>query len=499
MLSYGLIILNAVYGIVLMPYIIGQIGQADYGVYKTISAFTSALMVLDLGTGNTAMRYIAKFIAESREDRIPGFIRALFAQGAVISVVIAVISGGIYLSLDTIYKNGLSASEITKAKQLFIFLGLTVIFHVFENILNGIITGYNRFIFANGCKFARLAIRIITTYILLVFLHDSLVLVIIDMCLVLFLILLELIYIKTKLKVRFSGGKIEKTILLQSFKYTITVFTASILSQVQSNLDNVVIGALKSSVEVTVYSVALQFFNMYQQIGSSISGVMLPTVINSLENDDGKMTQTQHLIVQTGRIQFILLGAAFAGFAALGREFIPLLMGSDGYGDVYCLSLILMLPAMLEMCTNVCLAVLRAKNILKFYTVMLLVSMLINLLVTLVGTYFFNYYAAALGTAVSVVIGNLVMMNLFYHKRFGFNMLKLYGEVFKNTWLCILLGFAAAMLAKIPFSGLTQFIVGAAAFLAVYAAALLGFGLNPGEKSMVFSVINKLFKKKSKQ
>ena len=120
MLSYGLIILNAVYGIVLMPYIIGQIGQADYGVYKTISAFTSALMVLDLGTGNTAMRSIAKFIAEGREERIPGFIRALFAQGAVISVVIAVISGGIYLSLDTIYKNGLSASEITKAKQLFL-------------------------------------------------------------------------------------------------------------------------------------------------------------------------------------------------------------------------------------------------------------------------------------------------------------------------------------------------------------------------------------------
>ena len=130
---------------------------------------------------------------------------------------------------------------------------------------------------------------------------------------------------------------------------------------------------------------------------------------------------------------------------------------------------------------------------------MLLVSMLVNLIITLVGTYFFNYYAAAIGTAVSVVIGNLVMMNLFYHKRFGFNMFKIYGEVFKNTWLCILFRFVAAMLVKIPFSGLTQFIVGASAFLAVYVATLLGFGLNPGEKRMVFSVINKLFKKKSKQ
>jgi len=63
-LSYILIILNATYGLFLTPFIIGQIGDASYGVYKTISAFTSSLMVLDLGLGGTMMRYIAKYRAD---------------------------------------------------------------------------------------------------------------------------------------------------------------------------------------------------------------------------------------------------------------------------------------------------------------------------------------------------------------------------------------------------------------------------------------------------
>lgn len=490
-LSYGLIILNALYGIVLMPYIIGQIGKADYGVYKTISAFTSALMVLDLGTGNTAMRYIAKYLTEKKEDKISGFIKALLLQGAVLAGVVTIISIFVYLSINQIYKNGLSAAEISRAKQLFIILGITVVLHIFENILNGIITGYNRFIFANGCKFFRLIIRIAATYLLLIFIHNSLVLVTIDMCLVLLLILLEIYYIKSVLKIKLSNSKIEKKVLSDSLGYTAAIFTASVVSQIQSNLDNVIIGAIKSSIEVTIYSVALQLFNIYQQISSSISGVMLPTVINVLENDDAELSQTQRLLIKIGRIQFTLLGAAFAGFCVLGKEFISLLMHAKGYEDVYYLSIILMFPAIFELCTNVCLSILRAKKILKFYIIMLITSMIINAVISVIGTYFYNYYAAAWGTAISIIIGNIIMMNVFYRHRFGFNMIGIYCRIFSRIWVCIILSSFAAYIAKLPFSGLLSFLTGGVAFVMVYSLSLILFGLKSDEKKMLFKKIHK--------
>ena len=132
-LSYILIIINTLYGLFLTPYILGQLGEAEYGVYKTISSFTSALMVLDIGIGGTMMRYIARFRADNEDEKIPNYIAMSFIQAAIICGIVAVISGGLFFFLDTIYSNGLTSAELVRAKQLYIFLALGVIFHIFEN------------------------------------------------------------------------------------------------------------------------------------------------------------------------------------------------------------------------------------------------------------------------------------------------------------------------------------------------------------------------------
>ena len=74
LLSYLLIIINSLYGFLIVPFILSSLGEAEYGVYKTISSLSSALMILDLGLGGTVMRYIAKFKSDDRKDKIQSFI-----------------------------------------------------------------------------------------------------------------------------------------------------------------------------------------------------------------------------------------------------------------------------------------------------------------------------------------------------------------------------------------------------------------------------------------
>jgi O-antigen/teichoic acid export membrane protein len=148
--SYILIILNATYGLFLTPYIIEQIGEAPYGVYKTISAFTASLMVLDLGLGGTMMRYIAKYRADKEDEKIPNFVCMGAIQAGVVCAVVALVTAVLYFFLDEIYQNGLTAQELVTAKQLYVFLAVGMVTHIVENLLNGIISGYNRFVFANG-------------------------------------------------------------------------------------------------------------------------------------------------------------------------------------------------------------------------------------------------------------------------------------------------------------------------------------------------------------
>ena len=146
-----------------------------------------------------------------------------------------------------------------------------------------------------------------------------------------------------RVTIRFSHW--EGSLFKESFRYTMLLFITTIAAQINGNLDNVVIGAIVGSAAVAVYSMGLLIFNMFEQLSVALSGVMLPTVTQTLKGDDEKYTATQKLIVRVGRIQFILLGAALSGFIVLGKPFIELWLGA-GFEDVYIIVLILMVPSL---------------------------------------------------------------------------------------------------------------------------------------------------------
>ncbi len=486
MLSYLLIIINACYGFLVTPYILSAIGEASYGVYKTITSLSSSLMILDLGLGGTVMRYIAKYRSEKTEGKIKGFVSMALGEGLIISAVLAVVSVVLYALIPAIYSEGLVDNEIVLAKKLFVVLAVNMMFHILENIFNGIISGYNKFTFANGLKLIRILVRIALIFIVFIFWKNPMALVLIDLGLTVVLLLAEAVYVSKALsvKVKLSFRNWDKAVFLDSFKYTAMLFLTTIAAQINNNLDNVVVGAIQGASFVAVYSMGLLIFSMFEQLSTSVSGVMLPTVTDILNKDDGH-SRIQSTIVSIGRIQFMLLGGVFAGFVVLGKQFISLWLG-EGFEDVYVIALILMAPALLELCVNVCLSVLRAKNMLGFRTGVLFSVTVLNAVITVVGVKFFGYYAAAVGTAVSFIIGSLVIMNIYYYKKLSFNMFKIYGGIFKGIWLCILLaGGTVAVSAHFLKSGWLSFILNIIIFGAVYGISLLLFGFNKSEKKMI--------------
>lgn len=493
LLSYLLIVVNTLYGFLIIPYILSSLGDAEYGVYKTISSLSSALMILDLGLGSTAMRYIAKFKSEEKKDKIESFVSMALGEGVIICLGLMVISAGIYALLPTIYAEGLSASEIELAKKLFIFLALNMVFHIIENVFNGVISGFNKFMVSNGIKLGRILLRVAMLFIIFFFVKSAVALVLIDLVLTVIQTIAEFIYIKIKLKIsiKITFKNWEKELFVESFKYTLLIFITTIAAQINNNLDNVVIGAIRGSALVAVYSMGLLIFGMFEQLSTSLSGVMLPTVTNVLKNDNNG-SQIQQTIINVGRIQFMLLGAALVGFAVLGKQAILLWLG-EGYEDVYVITLILMAPALLELCVNVCLAVLRAQNMLGFRTAVLFGTTAINAIITIIGVKLVGYYAAAIGTAVSFLLGSVVIMNIYYWKKLSFNMFKIYRNIFSGTWICLLVSGGAILVSSYFLnSGLVSFVLNVVVFCVVYGITMLLFGFKKEEKKKI-PVLNKLF------
>ena len=139
-LSYLLILLNTMFGFLITPYTISRLGESEYGVYKTISSLSSALMVLDFGIGSTVMRFVAKFRASKDADCIPNYIAMSLLQATVMSGLVLSIGVAVFFAIKPMYTATFSSAELSEAQLLFCIMLVNMILHIFENVINGVIT-----------------------------------------------------------------------------------------------------------------------------------------------------------------------------------------------------------------------------------------------------------------------------------------------------------------------------------------------------------------------
>ena len=491
-LSYLLIAVSSLQGLFMAPYILSHIGDGDYGVYKTIAAFSATILVMDMGIGTTVMRYTAKFRAENKTEDISNFAAMGLIEAAIMAGVVGVLSVGIYLYLPTFYASSFTASEISLARTLFLILSLNIVLVIIENVLNGVITGCNRFVFANGMKLCMLVLRICANVALLKMWQSAIVLVAITLVCSVLTMIMQVVYIHTRLKIRIHLYRWEPSLFKESLGYTLLMFAQTIAIQANGNIDNIVISRVIGPAAVTVYSFGIQLFNMYESLATAFSGLMLPNVAKRIAAGDND-AQLQQTVTKVGRMQFAVLGAALAGFICLGKEFITLWLG-DGFMDVYYLSLIMMIPVTFTLVQNVCLSILRARNMMKFRTGSLICTTMLNLVLTVVGTRLYGYYAAAIGTGLSVVLGSIIAMNIYYHKRIGFKVFKFYFDVFRRLIVCVIVPAVAVVLIKNIFeTSWIWLLCEIAVFLIIYAVLLWFYGFNTNEKRYLWKGYKKKY------
>ena len=94
-LSYVLMLFEVLSTLLITPFLIRTLGQAEYGVYKLTASITAYLLLLDMGMGNATIRYISQY----RENKDSESERRYFAVGMLFYLVVAVLTviGGIFL------------------------------------------------------------------------------------------------------------------------------------------------------------------------------------------------------------------------------------------------------------------------------------------------------------------------------------------------------------------------------------------------------------------
>lgn len=483
--SYLLILANSFYGIFFTPYLISSLGDGEYGVYKIIASLASSITILDLGIGSTVLRYVAHFNANKNYKDLSNFCAMSLIQTTIISVIMAAVCGGIYFFIDNLYGNSLTAEELQTAKNLFLIFIVMLVINNYEKVIFSMVAGHERYSFANMTKLLSIFLKVLLLVIALKVYPKAEVILFSQIISTLMVMIVQAIYLKAKIGLKIKYYYWDNSLFLQSFKYTVLVFIQSLAVQLNGNLDNMVIGAMVGSEAVTVYSIGLQLYSMYEQFAIAFSDLMLPTVSKQIANGATER-ELEDTIIKVGRLEFIALGAALCGFIVVGREFISLWLG-NGYMFAWAVGLILMVPTTVPLIQNVSLSVLRAKNKMGFRTAAVCFMALFNLIVTVVGVKYYGAIAACIGTAMGIVGANIIAMNIYYVKVIHLNVFKIFANILKRTWVCCLVATVTAVVLN-NFIGGTwiTWLIKVAVFCVVYALMLLSYGFNETEKNVLF-------------
>ena len=496
-LNYVVIILNTVVGLLYTPYMLRMMGQSEYGLYSLVASVIAYLTVLDLGFGNAIVRYTAKFRAEKKTEEQYEMFGMFFLLYLVIGIIAFGIGLGLYFNVGTLFGDTMTAVELDRARIMMLLLVANLAFTFPMSIWGSIIQAYEDFVFQKSLNIFRIILNTAVMICLLHFGYKAVAMVVVQTIFNVLTLVLNFIYCRRKLNIHiyfrfkhFHWGFLKEVAL-----YSFWIFLNAIMDRVYWSTGQFVLGAIVGTAAVAVFAIAIQLEGMYMQFSTAISSVFLPKVTAMVATNRSRK-EISDLFIRTGRIQYIVLAYILSGFIIFGRQFIELWAGA-GYSDAYIISLLFFIPLTVPLIQNLGITILQARNEMKFRSVLYIIIALFSLAMQIVLTRYFGGIGCAMGVSGALVVGQILIMNVYYRRRQDLDIKTFWKEISKMSIIPIVLIFSSMLVIRHFFAldSWGKLILGIAAFSLVYIPLFFRFSMTDDERNLFISMFHKIFDK----
>lgn len=494
-LNYVVIFLNTVVGLLYTPYMLRMMGQSEYGLYSLVASVIAYLTVLDLGFGNAIVRYTAKFRAEKKTEEQYEMFGMFFLLYLVIGIIAFGIGLGLYFNVGTLFGDTMTAVELGRARIMMLLLVANLAFTFPMSIWGSIIQAYEDFVFQKSLNIIRIILNTVVMICLLHFGYKAVAMVGVQTIFNVLTLIVNFIYCRRKLNIHiyFRFKHFHWGFLKEVAIYSFWIFLNAIMDRVYWSTGQFVLGAMVGTVAVAVFAIAIQLEGMYMQFSTAISSVFLPKVTAMVATNRSRK-EISDLFIRTGRIQYIVLAYILSGFIIFGRQFIELWAGA-GYSDAYIISLLFFIPLTVPLIQNLGITILQARNEMKFRSVLYIIIALVSLAMQIVLTRFFGGIGCAMGVSGALVVGQILIMNVYYRRRQDLDIKTFWKEISKMSIIPIVLIFSSMLVIRHFFAldSWGKLILGIAAFSLVYIPLFFRFSMTDEERNLFISMFHKIF------
>lgn len=491
LLSYANIFLTNIIGLILTPFIVKSLGDSEYGLYSLIGALIGYLTIMDLGMNNTIVRYVSKYRAEKDAKGERNFLGAIMIIYFAISVMVAVIGAILYFNLDRFFGDTLTVIEMEKAKIMMIILIVNIMFSLPGGAFTAICNAYEYFVFPRALNILKYLFRSILVYVILKFGADSIGLVILDTIVNILAILISIFYVLKKMKVKFSIGSYDKKLFKNIFSYSIWIFLFAIISQLQWQGGQFVIGARLETVSVAIYAIGIMLGTYYGAFSGAISVLFLPRATQMSVRNSSPLELT-NMMVKIARFSLFTLMLIFIGFLFLGRDFIHLWI-NESYDEAYYIAIIIMIGYTFPLLQTFANSLLEARKLFKVKAIVYMLSLGTG---TVLSYYFVKDYGII--SVILFIVGfwiiGQIIMNVFYSKVLQLKIPYFFKQLSKGLFvvfvLMLMFGYFISLI-NIN-GGWIELAVKVLLLSGVYLALLYFIGMNKQEKEYVLVTFKKL-------
>ena len=493
LLSYATTGISIFIQLVYMPVMIRLLGQSEFGLYSLVSGVVSYLSLFSLGFTGAYLRFFAR---ENQKNDREG-LAALNGMFILLFLLLscAALICGFTLSCfpRQIFGTKLSDAELQEARILMMILVVNTAICLVSSIFDSIVSAHEQFVFQRMVSLAATVMNPFLCLPLLLLGYGNVMLVVVSTCIVVGKLAINVWFCFWKLKIPVSFRNMQFSVLKEVGIFSFFLLLNMIIDQINWNVDKLILSHTNGTREVAVYGVASQINALFMTFSTTISSVFSPRINRiAAENSVNSRREFTVLMAKVGRIQWMILGLMAMGFVIFGKFFIVNIYADDGYGDAYWAALFLVLPALVPLIQNIGIEVQRALNRHQFRSVIYFVMAVGNVFISIPLAKRFGSVGVAMGTAISLVLANGIIMNVFYHKALKIDMLYFWKEIGKT-----LPGFLVPailgmwIMRSVSFDSLMQYAAWIAVFAFVYCLSIYCFCCNKQEQALVLGLIRR--------
>ena len=490
-LSYINLGLGTIIPFIYTPIMLRILGQAEYGLFSLASSAVSYLSLLSFGFGSTIIRYISKYRAENdkeSEEKVFGFFLVLYCVLALLVLICGVV---IAYNVEPIFNKGLTTNELNKMKILVMIMTFNSALSFPISVYSSMVVAHEKYIFRKLIDMFSTVLAPIANLVALYLGYASVGMATAATIIQFVILPLNVFYCYRIINIKPIFAKLPKTLIKEMLGFSVFIFIGTLVDMLFWATDKVILGMLAGSVAVAIYNVGSTFNSMVMNLSTSISGVFTPRVTGMVVKDASK-EELNSIFIRIGRIQFVIITLIVSGFTVFGPSFIKLWAG-PGYSGAYWIAIMTMFPLCIPLIQNMGLTIVIAQNKHQFRSIVYLIIAVANVIMTYISVPYFGIYGAAACSCIAYVIGQGIIMNIYYYKVTGLDIPLFWRNIFKMAIVPIIMTGACLFLNNfITINSWKIFLCGVVVFTLIYAILMYLFSFNQYERALFGGILKKV-------